>query len=71
MSVYQIKFIKDLVNSSGHNFHCCQEAIEIRAAKSRDRAVEAVKHRFARHRHIPHWTVHAGLIEVEEMASAP
>lgn len=68
MNSYRIKFMNDLVNSSGHSFHCCQEAIEIRAAKSRERAVQAAKHRFARRQAVPDWTVRAHLIEVEEIA---
>ena len=71
MNVYRIKFMNDFVNSSGHNFHCCQDTIEIRAAKSRDRAIEAAKHRFARRQRIPDWKVHAHLIEVEEMPREP
>ena len=69
MSGYRIKFINDLINSSGHKFHCCQEAIEIRAAKSRERAIQAAKHRFARRQAVPHWTIRAHSIEVEEMVS--
>ena len=68
MSGYRIKFMNDFVNSAGHNFHCCQDAIEIRFARSRERAIEAAKHRFARRQRIPDWRVHAHLIEVEEMA---
>jgi len=70
MSAYRIKFMNDLVNSSGHAFHCCQDQIDIRAAKSRDRAIEAAKRRFARREAVPHWTVHAHLIEVEEILPA-
>jgi len=70
MSAYRVKFMNDLMNSSGHNFHCCQEAIEIRSAKSEERAVQAAKHRFARRQAVPHWTIRAHLIEVEEMPSA-
>ena len=68
MSGYRVKFMNDHVNSSGHSFHCCQEAIEIRSAKSKERAVEAAKHRFARRQAVPHWTIHAHQIEVEELA---
>ena len=71
MNSYRIKFMNDLVNSSGHNFHCCQQAIEIGAAKSKERAVEAAKHRFARRQAVPHWTARAHLIEVEEIAPPP
>jgi len=69
MTAYRIRFINELTNSSGHPFHCCQRVIEIRAAKSKDRAIEAAKHRFARHEHIPHWHVRAHSLEIEEMGS--
>jgi hypothetical protein len=67
MHTYRVKFMNDLVNSSGHSFHCCQDAIDIRSAKSRERAIQAAKHRFARRQAVPHWTVRARLIEVEEL----
>jgi hypothetical protein len=70
MNAYRVSFMNDLVNSSGHKFHCCQEVIEIRSAKSRDRAVQAAKHRFARRQSVPHWTVRAHTIEVEELSSS-
>jgi hypothetical protein len=67
MDAYRIHFFNELMNSSGHPFHCCQRVIEIRAAKSKDRAVEAAKRRFARRESISHWHVHAHSIEVEEI----
>jgi hypothetical protein len=70
MHAYRVKFMNDLVNSTGHCFHCCQETIEIRSAKSRDRAVQAAKHRFARRQAVPHWDIRAHLIEVEEISTA-
>lgn len=71
MNSYRVKFMNDLVDSSGHNFHCCQGSVEIRAAKSRERAIKAAKHRFARRQAVPHWSVRAHLIEVEEIAPPP
>jgi hypothetical protein len=68
MNAYRICFTNELTNSSGHPFHCCQRIIEIRAAKSKDRAIEAAKRRFARRESISHWHVRAHSIEVEEMA---
>jgi len=68
MSSYRIKFINDLVNSAGHNFHCCQDAIDIRVAKSKERAIQAAKHRFARRQAVSHWTARAHTLEVEEIA---
>jgi hypothetical protein len=69
MTAYRIRFMNALTNSSGHAFQCCQRTIEIRAAKSRDRAIEAAKHRFARHERVPHWHVRAHSLEVEEVAA--
>ena len=69
MHAYRISFFNDLTNSSGHPFHCCQRVVEIRAAKSKDRAIEAAKRRFARRESISHWHVHAHTIAVEEIAS--
>lgn len=71
MNGYRVKFMNDLVNSSGHKFRCCQDAIEIRVAKSRDRAIQAAKHRFARRQAVPSWTIRAHRIEVEEIGPAP
>ncbi len=68
MKAYRVCFFNQLTNSSGHNFHCCQRSIEIHAAKSRDRAVEAAKLRFAREEQVKDWHIHAHSIEVEEIA---
>jgi hypothetical protein len=69
MDAYRIRFFNDLMNSSGRPFHCCQRVIEIQAAKSKDRAIEAAKRRFARCESISHWHVRAHSIEVEEIQS--
>jgi hypothetical protein len=42
----------------------CQRAIIIRAARSRERAIEAAKKRFARLEGIRDWRDHAKMIEV-------
>lgn len=67
MSGYRICFFNDLPNDRGHMFHCCQRTVEIRVAKSKDRAIEAAKRRFARAEHIPRWEVHARSFEVEDL----
>jgi hypothetical protein len=64
---YRIGFFNDLTNDSGHNFHCCQRVIEIRAAKSKDRAVQAAQRRFERLEQVQHWRLHATSIEISEI----
>ncbi len=67
MNSYRISFVNELRNDSGHMFHCCQRVVDIRRAKSKDRAIEAAKQRFARREGISKWTVHAQSVEVEEV----
>lgn len=68
MNAYRICFFNDLMNSTGHPFHCCQRTIEIRAAKSKDRAIAAAKRRFARSEGVAHWHIRANSFAVEDMA---
>jgi hypothetical protein len=67
---YQFTFYNYLTNDSGHAFRCPQRLIEIRSAKTKARALEAAKRRFARHERIPDWRVHASVIETEELLDA-
>ncbi len=67
MRIYQISFLNDLPSDNGHIFRSCQRVIEIRLARSRDRAIEAAKRRFARREGVSHWSIHAQLIEVREI----
>ncbi|MDB5393774.1 MAG: hypothetical protein JWM91_1280 [Rhodospirillales bacterium] len=67
MKAYRICFFNDLTNDSGHVFHCCQRIIEIRSAKSQDRAIKAAKRRFARRESISHWHIRAHSIAIEEI----
>jgi hypothetical protein len=48
----------------------CQRSVDIRAARSRDRAIEAAKKRFARLEHVGEWWLHARLVEIEAGAEA-
>lgn len=48
-----------------------QRAIDIHRAKSRDRAIQAAKKRFARREGIADWQIRASIIEVEEIGAAP
>jgi hypothetical protein len=67
MKSYRIGFFNELRNDSGHMFHCCQRVVEIRLAKTKERAIEAAKRRFAHRERISNWSIHARSIEVEEI----
>ena len=70
MPAYRSRFFNDLTNSSGHLFHCCQAEVEVAAAKSPERAIEAAKRRFCRREKIADWRVRGHAIEVEEIDRA-
>ena len=61
---YEVSFFKYLLSSDGHPFNCLQATIEIRRAKSIDRAVKAAQRRFARLHLAPRWTLYADTLEV-------
>jgi hypothetical protein len=67
MTSYRISFLNELTNDTGHIFHCCQGVIDIRRAKTKERALEAAKRRFARKEKIGHWSHHAASVELEEI----
>lgn len=62
---YKVSFFKNLLSSDGHQFKCLQGTIEIRRARSVDRAVQAAERRFARLQRMPHWMIHADNLELE------
>lgn len=68
MPSYRVSFMNDIPRD-GKLFHCCQRSIVNRAARSRERAVEAAKKRFARCERICNWNIHADRVEVEVIAS--
>jgi hypothetical protein len=65
MTCYRVTFFTDLLSSDGHKFKCPQATIEVRHAKSPDRAVRAAEYRFARLQHLRDWKLHADYFEVE------
>jgi hypothetical protein len=65
MPVYEVSFFKDIVNSCGKEFRVRQRALQIRSAKTLERAVEAAKRRFARLERVADWRLHASDVEVE------
>ena len=65
MAQYQVRFFKYLLSSDGHPAKALQRVVEVRRAKSADRAIRAAQRRFERHCAVRHWTLHADAIEVE------
>jgi hypothetical protein len=61
--VYRVCFLKEFARFNTV-VKPCQRAIIIRAARSRERAIEAAKERFARLEGIHDWRDHAKMIEV-------
>jgi hypothetical protein len=58
---YRVSFINEIPTNQ-KLFRCCQRVITIRSARTRERAVEATKKRFARLEGIRNWKIHAALI---------
>ncbi len=65
MTHYRVSFFKDLLSSDGHSFKCIQRVIEVRRARSPDRAVEAAERRYERLHSIRDWRLHADCVELE------
>jgi hypothetical protein len=65
MLQYRVSFFKYLLSSDGHPAKALQRTIEVRSAKSADRAVRAAQHRYARECALPSWTLHADMVEVQ------
>ena len=62
---YRVSFFKDLNSSDGHPFKCIQKVIEIRHARSADRAVKAAELRYERLHRVHDWTLHSDCLELE------
>jgi hypothetical protein len=67
MACYRVTFVKDLLSSDGHQFKCPQRTIEIRRAKTYDRAIRAAKQRFKRVTKMYDWKVRADRLEIEKV----
>jgi hypothetical protein len=70
MSSYRICFFNEIPRNH-RLFRCCQRSIEIRIARTPERAIEAAKKRFARLEGIRDWKLHAAFIEVEAIDTEP
>jgi hypothetical protein len=65
MISYRVTFFKNLVNSNGHQFKCPQGSIDIRRARSDERALKAAQRRFERAKKIGDWTLYADVAELD------
>ena len=52
---YKFQFYRDITNGVGRSFHSTVEIIEIRRAKSPERAQQAAILRFIRHQKLRNW----------------
>jgi hypothetical protein len=67
---YRVSFINEIPTNQ-KLFRCCQRVITIRSARTRERAVEATKKRFASLEGIRNWKIHAALIAIESIETEP
>jgi hypothetical protein len=58
MTSYRVTFFKSLLNSDGHSFRCPQACVEIRHARTAERALRAAQRRLERLTKSP-WDRHA------------
>ena len=65
MTRHRVSFFKDLLSSDGHPFKCIQGVVEIRNARSADRALQAAELRYERLHRVHDWMLHAGCLELE------
>ncbi len=65
MNQYRVIFYKYLLSSDGHPFKCVQSAIDIRRAKSAERAIAAAERRYERSRRATDWRLYADCLELE------
>lgn len=65
MTSYRVSFFKNGRSSGGHAIGRLQQAIEIRHARSLDRAVQAAERAYEHFHHVPYWWQHADFFELE------
>ena len=62
---YRVAFFKRLLSSNGQSFKCLQHTVEIRRAKSTNRAIKAAERRYERLHHASDWRLYADSFELE------
>ena len=71
MSSFRIKFYNELVSSQGQVVKVCQRSVEVRSARSIDRAVAAAKRKFETEERVGFWGHRAQSFEVERLKKVP
>jgi P2-related tail formation protein len=64
MGQYRVRFTKRLCNDVGLERNCLQASIDIRRAKSPERALRAAQQRFQRSRRTADWRIYADACEI-------
>jgi hypothetical protein len=65
MSLCKVRFFKKFLDSKGHPLQRLQCVVEVRHARSIDRAVQAAERKYEHLHHLPYWWLHADFFEVE------
>jgi hypothetical protein len=63
MSTFELQFLKTVCNSRGHDHTICQRAIDVEAPSAEVAFAKALAE-FCRLEHVPHWTLHADMVEL-------
>jgi hypothetical protein len=64
MSVYIVKFMKDVLGEYGRQSEICQRTLEVDAADE-DEARERAMAKFCEEKALHHWSLHADRIHVQ------
>ncbi len=67
---YRVCFLNEF-SRGPKNIMACQRSIVVRSAKTRERAIEAAKKRFAKLEGVPDWHLHATMVQVEALDGQP
>lgn len=65
MSVYRVKFFKNLLSSDGHQFKCLQQEFDVADADNADQAADYAARKFEMHHGLRSWNSYADLMEIE------
>jgi hypothetical protein len=69
MSSFRVSFYNELLSSHGQVFKVCQRSVEIRSARTIDRAIAAAKRKFEDEEGVGYWGHRAKTFEVERLGS--
>ena len=63
MSLYVVRFMKNVLGENGHEIEACQGTLEVDAS-SEGQAVELAKRRFCETQSLCDWSLHADRVQV-------